>query len=541
MFRCKWFVSLWLALAPASSAQIIFEQGGDAPQTLADAQDLECSLENVSEIHGDLPTFTDVDVYHSIPSDTTALVVWNPDYAPNGAGGYFRTDLGLLLSNGSYEWSDSAISDNRAHLGVFIESGMSAYLAFGPDEMSLVGNPPVAFTSTGERHEVIEEYQLHQRVFGLPSWYQLDDTEDQLCVSDAELVPSVLESDGYRYYQDTGSTIDGWKPAVAALHIDLADIPDSLRSRFSIKVRTHVPSHYFLMLPDGTRLMDRDTGLDCNDPYITDNPFWCDEGPTLTYDELISLLPAGETEFVMFVGGGVAITGDDPPGCVQRAISGAANTRGVMVVMPILAFTSWAGQPEVASNGGNTLVRFSVRAENQIERYRVELLDATTGALLGPGESRALWRINGGGHTYQVTVPVEIPAGTQVRVRVTPHGRTTYYENQPIEADILETVTAVTVATEPTPTPSSILSVATPSPNPSRHRATARLTVPSPQPVRATIYNVLGREVRHVFEGMLAAGEHELRLNTLGLPAGVYILQVRGETGTAIQRFTVVR
>src|SRR5690606_3034741 len=104
-----------------------------------------------------------------------------------------------------------------------------------------------------------------------------------------------------------------------------------------------------------------------------------------------------------------------------------------------------------------------------------------------------------------------------------------------------ETVTAVTIAAEPPPPLLPALSLTTPSPNPSRHRATARLTVPSPQPVRATIYNVLGREVRHVFEGMLAAGEHELRLNTTGLPAGVYVLRVIGETGTATQRFTVVR
>src|SRR5690606_22398666 len=277
------------------------------------------------------------DVYHSLPSDTTALVVWNPDYAVNGAGGWHGSDLGLLLSSGQYEWSDNVRGDSRPHLAALLEPELSAYLAFAPDELSLVGEPPSAFVSNGDGQDIIGEYQLHQRIFWLPSLYQLDDSEDQLCVSDAELVPSVLEYDGYRYYQDlTG-------PAVAALHFDLADIPDSLRSRFSIKVRTHVPSQYVLFLSDGTRLMDNEVFGDCGDPYITDNQFWCDEGPTLTYDELINLLPVGETEFVMFVGGGVAITGDDPPGCVQRAISGAANTRGVMVVMPILAFTSWDG------------------------------------------------------------------------------------------------------------------------------------------------------------------------------------------------------
>jgi hypothetical protein len=127
-----------------------------------------------------------------------------------------------------------------------------------------------------------------------------------------------------------------------------------------------------------------------------------------------------------------------------------------------------------------------------------------------------------------------------VRTVITPHGRTTYYENQPIEADVLETVTAVTVATEPPVLPSS-LNLTIPSPNPSYDQAITRLTTPSPQLVTATIYNVLGREVAHVFEGPLAAGEHELRLSTTGLPAGVYVLRVIGETGTATQRFTVVR
>ena len=79
-------------------------------------------------------------------------------------------------------------------------------------------------------------------------------------------------------------------------------------------------------------------------------------------------------------------------------------------------------------------------------------------------------------------------------------------------------------------------------PNPVRSQATLDLTVQEAQPVTATVYDLLGRQVETLHSGDLAANTPtELRLSAGGLSSGTYFVRVEGESFTATRRLTVVR
>ena len=69
-----------------------------------------------------------------------------------------------------------------------------------------------------------------------------------------------------------------------------------------------------------------------------------------------------------------------------------------------------------------------------------------------------------------------------------------------------------------------------PYPNPFRDAATLTLTVPEHAgALRVSVFDVLGREVAVLADGVLTPGEHALTLDGAGLPSGLYL--VRLETG----------
>lgn len=80
-----------------------------------------------------------------------------------------------------------------------------------------------------------------------------------------------------------------------------------------------------------------------------------------------------------------------------------------------------------------------------------------------------------------------------------------------------------------------------PAPNPSTGAARLQLTVRETQPVRAAVYDVLGREVAVLHEGTLD-GQTPTTLRTKStLPAGTYFVRVQGDTFASTRRLTVVR
>jgi hypothetical protein len=79
-------------------------------------------------------------------------------------------------------------------------------------------------------------------------------------------------------------------------------------------------------------------------------------------------------------------------------------------------------------------------------------------------------------------------------------------------------------------------------PNPFRGEAWLTLQVREAQSVRAELYDVLGRRVATLHEGVLDAGrEHRLSLDGRGLSSGLYLVRVAGERFAETRRVVVAR
>ena len=67
-------------------------------------------------------------------------------------------------------------------------------------------------------------------------------------------------------------------------------------------------------------------------------------------------------------------------------------------------------------------------------------------------------------------------------------------------------------------------------PNPVRNAGNLSLSIDKPQQVSVNVYDMQGRRVATLFDGFLVSGEHVLPFNRQRLPAGIYLIQVRGVT-----------
>ncbi|WP_420457228.1 T9SS type A sorting domain-containing protein [Rubrivirga sp.] len=79
-------------------------------------------------------------------------------------------------------------------------------------------------------------------------------------------------------------------------------------------------------------------------------------------------------------------------------------------------------------------------------------------------------------------------------------------------------------------------------PNPFTGSTTARFQVERTQPVTAELYDLAGRRVQVLFDGVAAQGEWQtVRVDGRTLPAGTYVVRVRGETARGTVRVVLVR
>ncbi len=79
-------------------------------------------------------------------------------------------------------------------------------------------------------------------------------------------------------------------------------------------------------------------------------------------------------------------------------------------------------------------------------------------------------------------------------------------------------------------------------PNPFNPSTTIRFGVSAEQQVSITLHDALGREVRHVSTREVQAGRmYDVRVHGTGLPTGIYLVRLQGETFTSSQRVTLVK
>lgn len=85
------------------------------------------------------------------------------------------------------------------------------------------------------------------------------------------------------------------------------------------------------------------------------------------------------------------------------------------------------------------------------------------------------------------------------------------------------------------------VSIGSAQPNPVANTAKVPFTLESSVAVRASVYDLLGREVAKLADGSFAAGEHTLDLNAADLPAGAYVVRLQAGDAVVTQMVTVVR
>jgi hypothetical protein len=89
--------------------------------------------------------------------------------------------------------------------------------------------------------------------------------------------------------------------------------------------------------------------------------------------------------------------------------------------------------------------------------------------------------------------------------------------------------------------PVSGLAVQSVYPNPASGTVALAFELEAPQQVRLAVYDVLGREVALLQEGIAPAGTLQAVLEAGALASGVYIVRLQGETGAVARRLTVAR
>lgn len=78
-------------------------------------------------------------------------------------------------------------------------------------------------------------------------------------------------------------------------------------------------------------------------------------------------------------------------------------------------------------------------------------------------------------------------------------------------------------------------------PNPAFTTARVRFAVGEAGPVRIVVHDALGREVAEIDAGDLPAGDHVVTLDTSRLAPGVYLVRLATDSGTFVDRLTVLR
>ena len=107
-------------------------------------------------------------------------------------------------------------------------------------------------------------------------------------------------------------------------------------------------------------------------------------------------------------------------------------------------------------------------------------------------------------------------------------------------------VLGVTTDVEGGPAEGAALTLGAPAPNPTPGAARLTLTTAATGAVRADVFDVLGRRVATLFDGVAAAGTRALDWDGrdatgAAAPAGVYLVRVEQEGRVAVRRLTVAR
>jgi hypothetical protein len=89
---------------------------------------------------------------------------------------------------------------------------------------------------------------------------------------------------------------------------------------------------------------------------------------------------------------------------------------------------------------------------------------------------------------------------------------------------------------EPAPAPASRALLVWSAPDPFRQATTVRFRLPQAGPARLAVYDLAGREVVRLLDGMRSAGEHSVDWQAGGVPSGVYYVRLEAGGQVATKR-----
>lgn len=78
-------------------------------------------------------------------------------------------------------------------------------------------------------------------------------------------------------------------------------------------------------------------------------------------------------------------------------------------------------------------------------------------------------------------------------------------------------------------------------PNPFTASTDIRFYLPEAQPVHLVVYDVLGRAVQVLVDGVRGAGRHTVVCEAGDLPSGTYLYRLEGRQGTFVQMMQLVK
>ncbi len=78
-------------------------------------------------------------------------------------------------------------------------------------------------------------------------------------------------------------------------------------------------------------------------------------------------------------------------------------------------------------------------------------------------------------------------------------------------------------------------------PNPFNSTTTLKFSLEQPAHTSLTVFNLQGKEVKQLFEGLLPSGWHRMNFNAAGLSAGTYFVHLEAGGQQAVQKIMLMK
>ncbi|MEL6443414.1 MAG: PA domain-containing protein [Bacteroidota bacterium] len=175
--------------------------------------------------------------------------------------------------------------------------------------------------------------------------------------------------------------------------------------------------------------------------------------------------------------------------------------------------------------------------ENEISGWTLDLAENSEAELLAALSSPGDATIEYAYHTVLGTGPYTLAPGETVTVPfvfVAGDDATDLLANAELARSLL-------VVDAETNTPDDLFALDAAFPNPFASTTALRFALPTAQQARLTVYDILGREVLTLTDGVQPAGVQTVTLDGTGLPSGSYVVRLHAEIGSLTRRVTVLR